>query len=414
MGDGGEFDLVVVGGGIGGSALALVMAGAGHSCLVLERTTSFPDRTRGEWLAPWGVLEARRLGIEDVLRSARGHVLRRHVTYEPETSREDAEARELDLSIMAPDVEGPMTQRHPDACQALFDAASAAGATCLRAVEHVVVDAGPDTSTVRFRHDGTEREVRCRLVVGADGRQSTVRRQLGIALRTDEPHHLFSGMLVDDADGFPEDLEVVGTTDEVHYLAFPQGGGRIRLYLGFAFDDRHRYTGDDGARRFLDAFDVPSLPFAEAIVGSTPVSPHAVYANEDAWVDTPVAPGVVLVGDAAGWNDPIIGQGLSITLRDVRVVTEILRSSTTWDVDTLREYTDERNVRMGRLGFAGRVASTYNNEFGPEAVARRERAKARMAENGLLSMAFAVVLIGPEHIPPGLFSQELWDELFVG
>jgi 2-polyprenyl-6-methoxyphenol hydroxylase-like FAD-dependent oxidoreductase len=127
-------DLVIVGGGIGGSSLGLVMSRAGYSCVVLERTVEFPDRTRGEWLAPWGVLEARRIGIEADLRSARGHVLRRHISYEPETSRELAEAETLDLSRMVADVEGPMTQRHPDACQALYNAAQEAGARCVRRV----------------------------------------------------------------------------------------------------------------------------------------------------------------------------------------------------------------------------------------------------------------------------------------
>ena len=123
----GDVDLVIVGGGIGGSALALVMARDGYSCLVLERTNEFPDRTRGEWLAAWGVLEARRLGVEATLRSARGHVITRHITYEPEVAPEESEANCLDLSALTPGVEGPMTQRHPDACQALFDAAASAG-----------------------------------------------------------------------------------------------------------------------------------------------------------------------------------------------------------------------------------------------------------------------------------------------
>jgi len=406
-------DLVMVGGGIGGSSMALVMARAGYSCLVLERTTSFPDRTRGEWLAPWGVLEACNLDIDDVLRSARGHVIRRHVTYEPETSREEAEAGTLDLSLMAPGVEGPMTQRHPDACQALFDAAGAAGARGLRGVEDVVIDVAGPTPVVRYRHDGADHQVRARLVIGADGRQSTVRRQLGLELHTDVPHHLFSGLLVDDAEGFPEDLQVIGTTDEAHYLAFPQGDGRVRLYLGFPFEDRHRYTGDAGARRFLDAFDSPSLPYAAALVGATPISPHAVYANEDGWVDSPVAPGVALIGDAAGWNDPINGQGLSVTLRDVRVVTELLLDSSSWDTEALAGYVDERRERMSRLRFAAQVASKMNNEFGPEAVDRRIRARSRMLENPMLGLALAVVMIGPEHAPPDLFGPQMWDELFA-
>jgi 2-polyprenyl-6-methoxyphenol hydroxylase-like FAD-dependent oxidoreductase len=405
-------DLVIVGGGIGGSSMALVMSRAGYSCVVLERTTEFPDRTRGEWLAPWGVLEARRIGIEAELREARGHVIRRHIGYEPETSREQAESEVLDLSKMVPGVEGPMTQRHPDACQVLFDAAQHAGANCVRGVEEVALATMGSFQIVTFKKDGNSRELRCRLVVAADGRQSTIRRQLGITLHTDEPHHLFSGLLVDDADEFPEDLEVIGSTDDVHYLAFPQGGGRVRLYIGFPFSDRHRYTGEIGVRNFLDAFNVPSFPYSNSILNSTPVSPHATYANEDSWTDEPFAPGVVLVGDAAGWNDPINGQGLSITLRDVRITSELLKSTNEWSPSMFSEYADERSLRMSNLRFAAKVSSKINNEFGPEAVEVRVRAKSRIQENPMLGLAQAIVMIGPEHAPQGFLGDGSWEALF--
>jgi menaquinone-9 beta-reductase len=408
-----EVDLVIVGGGIGGSATGLVMSRAGYSCVVLERTTTFPDRTRGEWLAPWGVLEARRIGIEADLRSARGHILRRFVTYEPEISRAQAESDVLDLSRMVPGVEGAMTQRHPDACQVLFDAAEKAGANCVRGVEDVSFVTDGNVQCVTFKVEGSVREVRCRLVVAADGRQSVIRRQLGIELHTDEPHHLFSGLLVENANGFPEDLQVIGSTDEVHYLVLPQGSGRIRLYIGFPFSDRHRYTGEVGVRSFLDAFDAPSFPYAREILNSTPVSPHATYANEDAWIDDPFAQGVVFIGDAAGWNDPINGQGLSITLRDVRIVSELLTSMSDWSPSAFSEYATERRVRMSNLRFAARVASKLNNEFGPEAVERRVRAKTRMAEDPTLGLAQAVAMIGPEHAPEGLLGASIWEALFA-
>lgn len=407
-----EVDLVIIGGGIGGSSMGLVMSRADYSCVVLERTSTFPDRTRGEWLAPWGVVEARRIEVEAELRSARGHIIRRHINFEPEISREQSESGVLDLSRMAPDVEGAMTQRHPDACQVLFDAAENAGAYCVRGVEDVIISPSGTLQSVTFKVDGGVREVHCRLVVAADGRQSVVRRQLGIEMHTDEPHHLFTGLLVDDADGFPDDLQAIGSTDEVHYLAFPQGSGRIRLYLGFPFSDRHRYTGDVGARNFLDAFDTPSFPYATAVVNSTPISPHATYANEDSWVDEPFAPGVVLIGDAAGWNDPINGQGLSITLRDVRILSELLRSTSDWSPSTFSEYGIERQLRMSNLRFAAKVSSKMNNEFGPEAIECRTRAKARMDENPMLGLALAVVMIGPEHAPEGFLGATTWDALF--
>jgi 2-polyprenyl-6-methoxyphenol hydroxylase-like FAD-dependent oxidoreductase len=406
-------DLIIVGGGIAGSTMALVMSRAGYSCVVLERTTTFPDRTRGEWLAPWGVLEARRIGVEAELSAARGHVIRRHVSYEPEKSREQAESEVLDLSRMVPDVEGPMTQRHPDACQTLLDAARLAGANCVRGVEDVVVTTDATMQHVAFKVDGKVHEVRGRLIVAADGRQSVVRRQLGVELHNDEPHHLFTGLLVDDADDFPDDLQVIGTTQDVHYLAFPQGSGRIRLYLGFPFSDRHRYTGEAGVRNFLAAFDTPSFPYTDAILNSTPISPHASYANEDSWVDEPFTPGVVFVGDAAGWNDPINGQGLSIALRDVRIVTEALQSTSSWSPALFMDFANERRERMSNLRFAGKVSSKLKNEFGPDAVKARVRAQARMTEQPMLGLAQAIIMIGPEHAPEGFLGPSTWDALFA-
>ena len=60
------------------------------------------------------------------------------------------------------------------------------------------------------------------------------------------------------------------------------------------------------------------------IAAFTPIGPVHSYSNEDHWTDQPTVPGVVLIGDAAGHVDPITGQGLSIGLRDVRQVSEIL------------------------------------------------------------------------------------------
>src|SRR2546426_9635757 len=69
------FDIVTVGGGLGGAALARAMAERGARALVLERERRFTDRVRGEALLPWGVAEARALGLEDLLRATCAHEL---------------------------------------------------------------------------------------------------------------------------------------------------------------------------------------------------------------------------------------------------------------------------------------------------------------------------------------------------
>lgn len=55
------YDIVTVGGGVGGASFARGMAASGRRVLVLERETQFKDRVRGEWLSPWGVEETRLL-----------------------------------------------------------------------------------------------------------------------------------------------------------------------------------------------------------------------------------------------------------------------------------------------------------------------------------------------------------------
>jgi menaquinone-9 beta-reductase len=67
MTDSNSFDVVTVGGGMGASALAIAIARSGAR----DRETLSPSpalaRVRGEAVAPWGVAEARELGIADVL-----------------------------------------------------------------------------------------------------------------------------------------------------------------------------------------------------------------------------------------------------------------------------------------------------------------------------------------------------------
>jgi len=52
-----SYDVVIVGGGIAGCALATTLARGGLAVGVLERDPEPVDRVRGEFIAPWGVVE---------------------------------------------------------------------------------------------------------------------------------------------------------------------------------------------------------------------------------------------------------------------------------------------------------------------------------------------------------------------
>src|SRR2546423_6666328 len=168
-------DVVVVGGGIAGSALATVLARGGLEVYVLERQKVYRDKVRGETLQPWGVAELCRLGLDDALLGAGGGYCRRVVPYDETTDPEAAEANAFALDELLPGVRGSLNVGHPEACEALARAAVASGAGLARGIGEVEVEPGSAPKGT-FQLDGFEHPITCRLVIGADGRCSSVRR----------------------------------------------------------------------------------------------------------------------------------------------------------------------------------------------------------------------------------------------
>ncbi len=184
-------------------------------------------------------------------------------------------------------------------------------------------------------------------------------------------------------------------------LAFPQGDGRIRLYIGFGLEQKTRLAGPQGPQRFLEAFRLKSVPGSDAIAAGRPIGPCLVYPNNDTWIDEPFAEGVLLIGDAAGRNDPITGQGLSITHRDVRVVRDILLGGSNWSTDAFVPYGEERKERMRRLRIAARITAILEAEFDTAARERRHRAAERGARWRPKSLAMLTPFIGPDCVAAG-------------
>ena len=404
-------EVVIVGGGIGGSALACVLAGEGIATTILEKTAVHADIVRGEWIAPWGVAETERLGLYELLLNAGGHHLKRHISFGDDIDAELAQTQTLDLTgFEGLGLKPPLCMRHPEMCDLLNAEAIARGANLLREVTGVEVTPGARPE-VRFRHAGKTIRYSPRLVVGADGRNSIVRVQAGIQHHRDFTHHLMAGMLVDNTDGWPPDLQIFGTEENINFLAFPQSATRVRLYICYGTDQKKRFAGADNQARFLDAFRLKSVPSSECLANGTPAGPCNSYGNEDTWTETPFAPGVVLIGDAAGHNDPIIGQGLSITYRDVRMVRDLmLENRGDWTPERFRPYAEERAERMRRLRITASSLSILNAEFGPHALARRLKVREEKARGNVFDLAPAT-FVGPEVIPAEMFSEELLDKL---
>jgi 2-polyprenyl-6-methoxyphenol hydroxylase-like FAD-dependent oxidoreductase len=405
-------DVVVVGGGIGGSALATVLASAGLDVRILERQTVYRDKVRGETLQPWGVAELCRLGLEDALLSAGGGYCRRLVPYDETTESGAAEASAFALDELLPGVAGSLNAGHPDACEALARRAIASGARMYHGIGEVRVKPGP-MPVVTFELDDLEHEIACRLVVGADGRCSSIRRQIGCELNATEPRTVAGGLLVEDLEGWPEDVEAFGTEGSLMYTVFPRPGGRARLYLLWSVSEKGRFCGGNRVNEFLESFRLKCLPQGEEVAAARPAGPCASYPMNDTWIDWPLAEGVVLVGDAAGWSDPIIGQGLAIALRDARIVSEIMLASPDWSPSAFAPYVEERAERMRRLRVCARIYTDLYCTFTPDGTARRKCWQVFAPHDEILMAPLVASLAGPERPPAEAFTGRNFERIMA-
>lgn len=401
--------VVIVGGGIAGAALATALARAGWQVLVLESTDVFRDRVRGESMMPWGVAEAQALGVADLLHAAGAHTAPLWKRY----TQGDAVARDLPVGRLVPGVGGSLNLHHPVACQALLDAAAEAGATVVRGVRNLVVVPGVNPRLSYQRGDGEHVKtvsLEASLVVGADGRGSVVRRCAGIVLLEQEATVCIAGLLLQGVGGSDKHDSVV--EHELGLcLLIHQGGGKARAYHIVPLAQRDRYVGEAAAGRFLADASAPGSSLAEALADARPVGPCGVFPGTDTWTDKPYTDGVVLIGDAAGHNDPGAGCGLSIAMRDARTVRDLVLAGARRAQD-FATYGAERFERMRRLRLIGDLTAAATVEGGERRYARRRHFAHAMAT--MDADIFPLVLgmfAGPETIPARLVTDAVIDRI---
>jgi 2-polyprenyl-6-methoxyphenol hydroxylase-like FAD-dependent oxidoreductase len=378
-------DVAVVGGGVAGASVAAALAAGGLGVAVVEREPRFRDRVRGECIHPWGTREADRLGLLAVLRAAGGNDLpiwQKYADRAPQPPyywADDTPEGHVEMGIF-----------HPAMQQALLDHAQGVGAMVLRPAHVAAFRGGPRPELDVATEDGML-TLRARLVVGADGRRSAARRWIGAATLSDPPHHAILGGLLDSV-GLDSRRTHDACREGAQALVFPQGRGRARAYL-CCTGERASQIRAAGAAGFVAAMAAyyPEGAFA----GAEASGPVAVFPNPDAWADRLAGDAVVLVGDAAGANDPSLGHGLSVTLRDARELRDLLLGEQDWS-RAIGAFAARRAAYYAVVRECARWYVALWLEAGPEADTRRARAeRARAADPGLGGFA-ALAGNGPD------------------
>lgn len=371
-----EYDIITVGGGLAGSGLARSMAKQGASVLVIERETAFRDRVRGEGLHPWGVAEAKALDLYDVLLDGGGHNVR---WWRSTVTGGSASTTCRDLPATNPHGTAEVAFYHPEMQEVFLCAAGAAGAEIRRGASVVDVTPGERPSVSVRGEDGREEVLHARLVVGADGRQSRVRRWAGFPAQQD-PEKLVVGGALFEGLRLPDDGVKVVRHPSIGQavLIFPLGKGRHRVYFIYRkLGELRRLSGKRHVPDFIDAC-IETGADAAWFEGAGVAGPLAMFEGADTWVAHPYRDGVTLIGDAAAASDPSWGCGMALTLRDVRVLRDCLLSEPDWHLAG-GSYAVARDDYYASVRRMTRWLADLLYEVGPDADERRARVLPRLA-----------------------------------
>ncbi len=317
-----DVDVVIVGGGVAGSTLAIVLSRSGMRVVVAEREARFRDRVRGEALMPWGAALASELGIASALPESGARPLPIWQVYSEREARPPFDWR---WDVPGGDVLWGVD--HPGLQERLLGLAADAGATVLRPAKALAPRCASDGRwLVPMETRQGVVEAHARLIVGADGRASGVRRWIGAASMRDPVKHVIGGCLIAGGNLDPDAAHIAYFSGGAAYI-FRQESGRSRLYVIRRPEDVKDARGGLGAAMLEIA--AAALPDG-SLTGAQAIGPAAYFPGADVFASRIAGDGIVLISDAAGANDPTQGQGLSLALQDVRELSRLLREEDSW------------------------------------------------------------------------------------
>ena len=344
-----SYDVIVIGGGPGGSAVATLTAEKGYRVLLLERDKS-PQFKIGESLMPATYWTFKRLGVIEKLKDS--HFPKKYSVQFYSSSgkasapfyfyRNDPHESSMTWQVLRSEFD-----------QMLLENAQGKGAEVQRGVSvHEVLFDGEKAVGVRARlANGEIEEFSAKVVVDSTGQSALISRKLKInttesKLRKASIFTHFEGGIRDE--GIDEGATLILHTEskDSWFWYIPLSYDRVSVGvvgdLGYLLQDRRRSDGTLSHQAIFDEELAKCPALRPRLTDAKQLFPVKVTKDFSYRADRIAGNGWVLVGDAFGFLDPVYSSGLFLALKSGEMAA-----------DTINEALEKEDFSAEQLGRFG-------------------------------------------------------------
>ena len=318
------YDLIVVGAGIAGSAAATTFARQGRKVLLLERKLREPDRIVGELLQPGGVAALHELNLSQCLEDIDGTPVRGYCIY---WKAEEVTFWYPQLTGQSEKPKG-LSFHHGRFVSKLRQAArDEPGVTVVESTVTSLIHDSLSGSIIGVRTQNGEKQKRnhyATLTIIADGSTSNLRAQF----RKERPlaKSRFWGLELQGIKLPMTELAygIIGSGPPILLYQIGSNETRILIDIPASIQDSISASGDVAS--YIRTSVIPALPEAVQTQVESALQNGQLRSMPNQWFPpkTNTSSGALLLGDAANMRHPLTGGGMTVALRDVALLSNLL------------------------------------------------------------------------------------------
>ncbi|PWA84635.1 FAD/NAD(P)-binding oxidoreductase family protein [Artemisia annua] len=317
----GSTDVIIVGAGVAGAALACTLAKDGRRVHVIERDLTEPDRIVGELLQPGGYLKLIELGLQDCVDGIEAQQVFGYAIYmDGKNTKLSYPLEKFESDISGRSFHnGRFIQRMREKAATLPNVKLEQGT-----VTSLLEKNGTVQGVCYKTKDGEVTTAYAPLTIVCDGCFSNLRRAL-CKPKVEVPS-CFVGLVLENIDLPYANHGHVILANPSPILFYPISNTEVRCLVDVPGQKVPSISNGEMAN-YLKTVVAPQIPseLYDAFVAAVDKGNIRTMPNRSMPADPQPTPGALLMGDAFNMRHPLTGGGMTVALSDIVLLRDLLR-----------------------------------------------------------------------------------------